>query len=372
MKIYLNQNVFDAALDRMRRLFDEFENIVVNFSGGKDSTVTLNLALIVAEEKGRLPLNVMFIDQEAEWQSVIDYIRLTLNDPRIKPYWLQVPIKIFNATSAADPWLHCWRDGDEWIREKEPNSIHQNVYGTDRFTAMFTKFGEHHFPNAPMCNLGGVRAEESPARLSGLTSYATYKDITWGKVENKKINHYVFYPLYDWSYTDIWKAIHDNQWPYCPLYDSQYQYGIQVRNMRVSNVHHETAIDSLRYLQELEPETWNRITERLAGVNAVPHLRMGYHVAENLPYMFTDWREYRDHLLDNLITDTVIHGKLKTQFDSYDKIYEDEKTLLELRKTQINCILVNDYHGTKMSTFRASHGKFSKNKGQRRYLDATV
>ena len=33
MKFYQSQNVFDAALDRIRYLFDEFPNIIVNTSG---------------------------------------------------------------------------------------------------------------------------------------------------------------------------------------------------------------------------------------------------------------------------------------------------------------------------------------------------
>lgn len=70
MKVYKKQSVYDAALDRIRYLFDEFPNVIVGFSGGKDSTVVLELALIVAREKNRLPLDVLFIDQEAEWQAL--------------------------------------------------------------------------------------------------------------------------------------------------------------------------------------------------------------------------------------------------------------------------------------------------------------
>ena len=75
MKIFSSQNVFDAALDRIRYLFDEFENVVVGYSGGKDSTIILNLALQVAKEKDRLPLPVLFIDQEAEWHGTIDMVK---------------------------------------------------------------------------------------------------------------------------------------------------------------------------------------------------------------------------------------------------------------------------------------------------------
>ena len=45
MKIYLNKNVYDSAIERINFIFDEFKNVIVSFSGGKDSTVILNLAL---------------------------------------------------------------------------------------------------------------------------------------------------------------------------------------------------------------------------------------------------------------------------------------------------------------------------------------
>ena len=87
MKIYSNVNVYDAALKRMNWLFDEFPNVVVGFSGGKDSTVVYNLALQVAREKNRLPLRVLFLDQEAEWQSTIDTVRLVMENPDVEPLW---------------------------------------------------------------------------------------------------------------------------------------------------------------------------------------------------------------------------------------------------------------------------------------------
>lgn len=362
MKFYQKQNVFDAALDRIRWLFDEFPNVVVNFSGGKDSTVVLNLSLMVAEEKGRLPLRVMFIDQEAEWQTVIDYIRVVMADPRVSPAWLQIPIKIFNATSTIEPWLYCWEEGkeDQWIRPKEPGSIKENVYGTDRFAEMFEAVFRTEYPDTLACRIAGVRTEESPARMMGLTTFPTYKGRTWGSKEDVKQGHYTMYPIYDWSYSDVWKAIHDNHWPYCQLYDYMYQYGIPVQQMRVSNVHHETAVKSLFFLQEIEGETWDKITARISGLNTAGHLTTsGFYIPSTLPYMFKTWKEYRDYLLENLITDPDIREKMRRQIISNDANYVEE-VQDKLTKTQIAMILVNDYHGTKLTTFHASHGKYSK------------
>ena len=353
MRIYLKQNVWDAALDRMRYIFDEFPNVIVGFSGGKDSTVTMNLALIVAKEKGRLPLKVMFIDQEAEWQSTIDYVEKTFKRPEIEPIWLQCPIKIFNASShLTDKWLQCWEPGADWIRPKNPISIKDNTFGTDRFADMFEKFLATMYPNQKTAYLAGVRAEESPARFVGLTSTATYKKITYGKILNRKFEHYTVYPLYDWTYMDIWKAIHDNNWDYCKLYDLMWQHGVPVRQMRVSNVHHETAVRSLFYLHEIEADTWEKVSKRLEGVNTMKHLEMDSMKCPNdLPFMFQDWREYRDHLTENLIVDESARAAFKKIFERMDKQYKKMYFKEDMYKVQITALMVNDYHSTKIANW---------------------
>mgnify|MGYP003674957716 FL=1 len=137
MKIYRKINVFDEALNRVRFLFEEFDNVVVGFSGGKDSTVVLNLALKIAEEKNRLPLKVMFIDQEAEWQNVIDYMHTVMEDKRVEPMWFQMPFKIFNATSNQSQWITAWEKDGEHMRPQVDYAIKENKYGTDRFYDLF-------------------------------------------------------------------------------------------------------------------------------------------------------------------------------------------------------------------------------------------
>lgn len=48
---YKENNVFEEALERIRMIFDYHDDVIVSMSGGKDSCVLFNLALMVAKEK---------------------------------------------------------------------------------------------------------------------------------------------------------------------------------------------------------------------------------------------------------------------------------------------------------------------------------
>jgi predicted phosphoadenosine phosphosulfate sulfurtransferase len=352
MKIYKTQDVYVSALDRMRWLFDEFPNIVVGVSGGKDSTIVYNLALQVAKEKNRLPLTCLFVDQEAEWQATIDTIRLIMENPDVKPMWFQMPIKLFNATSTVDHWLMCWDKKEEhrWMRPQEDYSIKENVYGTDRFAELFGAIFKKEFAGIKSCYVAGVRTEESPTRMMALTHDLTYKHVTWGKVLDKKNEHYTFYPVYDWSYMDVWKAIHDNNWYYNKIYDAQYNYGLPIAKMRVSNVHHETAVSTLFYMQEIEGDTYAKLTQRIAGIDMAGKMGTKDYFPKELPFMFKDWIEYRDFLLEKLIDNPVWKESFKKVFIRQQEMF-GERDGPSLYKMHIASILTNDWEHVKLGNY---------------------
>jgi predicted phosphoadenosine phosphosulfate sulfurtransferase len=363
---FLPINVLEAAKRRIRRLYAEFDHVLVTISGGKDSTVIYHLTLDIAEELGRLPVPVFFIDQEAEWETVIDHVRDMMHDDRVEPYWLQVPILISNSASTdpSNEWLRCWYPGEPWMREREPDSIYENKLGTDRFKVAFTRLAQTYFPTGKTAVIAGVRVEESYARLSGLTNQPCYKDITWGNKHGKSRNSFTFYPLYDWTYVDVWKAIHDHGWAYCKLYDYMYQYGRSIRDMRVSNVHHETAVHTLDFMQEIEPDTWNKLLQRLFSVHSVSKVYEAYMCPKKLPEAFVSWREYRDYLLVHLV-DPARQDRFRRMF------VVDEKLCLpsiydKMMKMHVASILVNDFHGTKQEQFHSKMKKHLKRTGRLR------
>lgn len=350
MKIYKKKNVYDAAIERINYLYDEFDEVVVGYSGGKDSTVTLRLAVQVAKQRNKLPVKAIFLDQEAEWRTVIEHMRDIYKDPDIDLRWYQVPFKIFNASSNLKQWIQAWGAGEEHMREQEPYSIKENKYGTEQFYDLFNKIIEVDFPEKT-CMLGGVRAEESPRRKVAMTQDVTYKFITWGKKLNEKKLQFTFYPIYDWSYTDVWKAIHDNNWPYTKVYDYQYKYGLPVKSMRVSNLHHETALETLFYLQEIEKDTWTALTKRMSGINTAGKLNKSDYFVRELPFMFKSWEEYRDYLVDKLVKNEKMKKKFSDKFKLYDERYKDMLHKDKLIKVEINTILANDEYLVKLRNF---------------------
>ena len=355
MRVLKATNVYEESLDRVRFLFREFENVIVDFSGGKDSTAVLGICLEVAREMGRLPLRVLFLDQEAEWQATVDYTDSVMRSGEVEPLWYQMPIRISNATSVFESWLHCWdpRHEKEWIHPKSDISIHENEFGCDRFHKLLQTIPRTLHPGEPTCSIAGVRTQESPARYAGLTSFATYKHITWGRKDGE---NYVFHPIYDWQISDVWKYIHDSGLSYNRIYDHMYQAGYSIPKMRVSNLHHETALHALFHLQEIEPRTWQRVSSRLRGVNTAGHMGLADYFIKDLPFMFESWVEYRDHLLENLIPDEQERGKFREKFGYYDKKYAamSRRGFDDYARVCINSVMVHDIEFVKLLNFWVS------------------
>jgi predicted phosphoadenosine phosphosulfate sulfurtransferase len=354
---FLPGDVLEAALKRMRWLFDEFDNHVsVSTSGGKDSTVVLELAAMVAKERGCLPLKAHFLDQEAEYQATIDYMRTINERPDIDLDWYQIPFKLFNASSHSEQWSHVWDpelDDSTWIRPKEPGSIRENTFfdrkgkQVDRFKEILGKINE--IDGGAI--LTGMRCEESPTRRVFMTSVASYKWATWCSGMGKS-NHALFHPIYDWSYRDVWKAIHDHGWVYNTFYDKMFQYGISTRGMRVSSFHHEQSQWALDYLQEVEPQTWERATRRLPGLSTYAHVGediAGYYQF-HLPYMFTSVAEYTLYLIDNLIEREEDRERFRKMWAAAERQlpYIPRR---EIARLVLYMVMFNDVYGSNMNAW---------------------
>jgi len=68
MRQYLDQSVYDAAIERLDFIFAHFTRVYVSFSGGKDSGVLLNLVCDYIRDR-QLPvkIGVQIMDNEANY-----------------------------------------------------------------------------------------------------------------------------------------------------------------------------------------------------------------------------------------------------------------------------------------------------------------
>jgi predicted phosphoadenosine phosphosulfate sulfurtransferase len=97
------RDVLTAARERFDTLYRRFDRVAVMFSGGKDSTVCLHLAIEAARAHGKLPVEAIFYDEEAIYPTTIEYVRRMMTSPDVKLYWYCVPVQHRNAASRRQP-----------------------------------------------------------------------------------------------------------------------------------------------------------------------------------------------------------------------------------------------------------------------------
>ena len=95
-------------MERIEYCFKQFDNIIVAFSGGKDSGVMLNLVYQYVEQHGTNGRNICLFhqDYEAQYQNTVDYVDRVFRDAPecMDKYWCCVSFKVRNAMSVYEPF----------------------------------------------------------------------------------------------------------------------------------------------------------------------------------------------------------------------------------------------------------------------------
>lgn len=322
-------NVHEAALSRIAYIFDEFEQVVVSFSGGKDSGVMLQLALEVAIKKNALDKMVVYhLDYEAQYQMTTDYVSQVFDSlpNQLTKYWTCLPVKAQCATSMFQSYWQPWKkeDQDKWCRELPTDCIHEGNFPFDfdyevsdyEYNIAFARALSKSHKTAFLI---GIRTQESLHRYKAVNKFSDkneYKSKKWTTVIG--VNCINAYPLYDWIVDDIWIANARFGYPYNRVYDLMYQAGLSPHQMRVASPFNDAATDSLKLYKAIDPDNWGKLIGRVNGVNFTGlyggTTAMGWNSITK-PAHFT-WKEYMYFLLDTLPEETRQNylRKLKTSF----------------------------------------------------------
>ena len=314
---YFEQNVYEAFQQRIKLIFEEFDNIYISFSGGKDSGLLLNMVLDY--QKAYYPdrrVAVFHQDFEAQYTVTTEYVEKTFERIRedVEPYWVCLPMATRTALSSYQMYWYPWDDKKEesWVRPMPDKDYVINLANNPMTTYLYRmhqedlakQFGRwfrmSHGDRKTVCLLG-MRADESLQRYSGfLNKKYGYKGECWITKQFKDV--WCASPMYDWSVQDVWHAYAQFGYEYNHLYDLYYMAGLTVGQMRVASPFNDYSKDSLNLYRVIDPQIWVKLVGRVQGANFASIYgktkAMGYRNA-TLPAGHT-WKSYTFFLLDTL------------------------------------------------------------------------
>lgn len=325
----MNQkNVYELTQERLKMIFEEFDNIYISFSGGKDSGVLLNLCIdYIRQNSLKRKIGIFHMNYEVQYSMTIDYVNRVLETNRdiLDVYRICVPFRVTTCTSMYQSY---WRPWDEQKKEAWVREMPKDAMKVDKFPFYNRKMWDYdfqiefsrwlHLQKAARrtCCLVGIRTQESYNRWR--TIYwgvkKQYKNCMWSTEIDENV--YNLYPLYDWKTEDIWVANGKFGWDYNKLYDLYYQAGVSLDRQRVASPFINEAIESLALYKVIDPDTWGKMIGRVNGIGFAG-LYGNTHAAGRksirLPEGYT-WKSFMEFLLSTLTEHTRNRylAKLKT------------------------------------------------------------
>ena len=340
-------DVIEAARKRIRWLLTKYDDLVVSFSGGKDSLVMMELVDQVYKEQGRTDkVKVKFMDEELVCDSIIAYVKTHAESGRWDFSWYALRMKVGFFVMGRHENFISWDPNRPWHRHPPPYAIFD--VGVDTSTHNENSIGQCMHPDTSRktVELIGIRAQESMKRYYAISrggrkgSYPNWVSDTDTHLSSCR-------PIFDMSETDIFKFLHDYEIPYCSNYDAQLW---AKAPLRVASALHERAAGQFFKLKALEPTFYEQLRTLYPAVET--HYRYWNDVdvfskMEQFPPTFDGIREYINQYLDEVHRDNAL---------DYVKKYESVRANNLRRDPTIPCGWVP----VRQVFMRVIGGKFEK------------
>jgi predicted phosphoadenosine phosphosulfate sulfurtransferase len=271
-RMFLDISCVDAARQRIRHVYDTFDTVCVQFSGGKDSTAVLYLAKEIHEERGLGPVKVIFRDQEMVSPFVYDYVNKVRQYDWVDMEWYCLPnpeeIWVLGVRENVLTWDPDREAEGKLVREMPEWAINASHFGlpmdrslpeSNDYYTMQGKYGSVAF-------ITGVRANESMVRYRSLVQKLHENYIVTPYKMKKSIPLKFAKVIYDWQTDDVLKFITEEHGAeYCEYYDIASMTG---SNTRVGVPLHCVAIRRIGDLVATEPEFYDNLWSIWPNIDA--------------------------------------------------------------------------------------------------------
>lgn len=306
MRMFLDINVVEAARQRIRHVYDTFDTVCVQVSGGKDSTAALLLAKEIHEERNLGPVKVIFRDEEMVSPAIVRYLEWLRELPWIDMEWYCLPqgqevwvlgrreyVLLWSAQREREGRLV--RDIPEWAITAEHFGLTRDAAipeSIDYYT-MQGKVGQVAF-------ITGVRAAESMIRYRSCVQKLSENYIVRPYRLKKSVPLRFAKVIYDWSIDDVFKFIDEHNFPYCEYYDLA---AMTKSNTRVGIPLHSVAIRRIGDVIATEPEFYDRLYECFPQIDAQRRWWSSFDIDVLIAdYARNGWDGVRDCINDNMLT----------------------------------------------------------------------
>lgn len=178
------------AEEILKSAYDIFgENLAVAFSGGKDSLVTLHLALHTISPK----IPVLFSSTTVEFPETIQYVQSLTEEWNLNLHIAKPTKSLFSAVKERG-----------WASHEE-------------------RWCCRPYKEEPAFKF--IRERKIPAEITGTTRTESIyrRSLTPIKIPKKEPFLIRVNPIYDWNYWEVWKYIKSKKLDYNPLYDKGYR-----------------------------------------------------------------------------------------------------------------------------------------------------